>query len=111
MLPASEKGSESAQTINRITEYRRTSEGLNGDIMAELADGTGGTFFHNSNDLQGGFKLLTAGPEYVYILAFSPQDVKPDDAYHSLKVKVDRDGLHLQARRGYFALKPQKHKK
>lgn len=111
MLTADEQGSGSAQTINRIIEYRRTSEGLNGDIMAELADGTGGTFFHDSNDLQGGFKLLTAGPEYVYILAFSPQDAKPDDAYHSLKVKVDRDGLHLQARRGYFALKPQKHKK
>jgi len=95
----------------RKLEFRRTSMGLIGDIMAELADGTGGTFFHNSNDLQGGFKLLTAGPEYVYILAFSPQDVKRDDSYHSLKVKVDRDGLNLQARRGYFALKPEKHKK
>jgi VWFA-related protein len=110
MVPASEQGSLSPQATNRKLEYRRASEGLNGDIMAELADGTGGTFFHNSNDLQGGFKLLTAGPEYVYLLAFSPQDVKPDGAYHSLKVKVDRDGLHLQARRGYFALKPEKHK-
>jgi hypothetical protein len=26
-------------------------------------------------------------------------------------VKVGRDGLHLEARRGYFALKPEKHKK
>ena len=111
MFPASEQGALSPQTINRKIEFRRTSEGLSGDIMAELADGTGGTFFHNSNDLQGGFKLLTAGPEYVYILAFSPQDAKPDDSYHSLKVKVDRDGLHLEARRGYFALKPEKHKK
>jgi VWFA-related protein len=87
------------------------SMSLNQDIMAELADGTGGTFFHNSNDLQGGFKLLTAAPEYVYLLQFSLDSVKPDGTYHRLRVIVDKQGLHLQARRGYFAPKPAKAKK
>ena len=36
--------------------------------MAELADGTGGTFLHKSNDLGAGFKRLTEAPEYVYVL-------------------------------------------
>jgi len=84
---------------------------LNQDVMAELADGTGGTFFHNSNDLQGGLKLLTAAPEYVYLLQFSLDNVKPDGTYHRLRVKVDKEGLHLQARRGYYAPKPAKPKK
>jgi VWFA-related protein len=83
---------------------------LNEDIMAELADGTGGTYFHNSNDLQGGFQTLTEVPEYVYLLELSLQNVKQDGAYHLLKVKVDQDGLKLQARRGYFAPKPAKSK-
>ena len=74
----------------------------------ELADGTGGTFFHNSNDLEGGFKKLTEAPEYLYLLEFSPKDVKQDGSYHALKVKVNQDGLKLQARRGYFAEKPSK---
>src|ERR1035437_8481037 len=83
----------------------------NEDAMAELADGTGGTFFRNSNDLEGGLRSLAAGPEYLYLLEFSLQDVKPNGAYHSLKVEVDRSGLKLQARRGYFAPLPPNGKK
>jgi hypothetical protein len=43
----------------------------------------------------------------MYILELSLDKVKPDGAYHRLKVKVNRDGLQLQARRGYFAPKPE----
>jgi VWFA-related protein len=91
-------------------QYRGDSMRLNEDVMAELADGTGGTYFHNSNDLQGGFQLLTEVPEYVYLLELSLQNVKQDGAYHLLKVKADQDGLKLQARRGYFAPKAEKSK-
>jgi VWFA-related protein len=83
---------------------------LSENVMAEFADGTGGTYFHNSNDLEGGFKRLTTAPEYVYLLEFSLKDVKPDGTYHRLKVKVDRDGLKVQARQSYFAPKAAKQK-
>jgi hypothetical protein len=49
-------------------------------------------------------------PEYLYLLEFTPQDTKQDGSYHRLKVKVDQDGLKLQARHGYFALKASKKK-
>ena len=78
---------------------------LNEDVMAELAEGTGGTYFHNSNDLQGGMQELTVGPEFVYLLELSLQKVKADGSYHPLKVKVDKDGLKVAARRGYLAPK------
>lgn len=78
------------------------------EVMAGLADASGGTFFHNSNDIEGGLKRLAAAPEYVYLLEFSLDQVKPDGKYHALKVKVDRNDLKLQARRGYVALKPEK---
>ena len=74
------------------------------DVLAELANGTGGTFFHNGNDLKRGLNLLAARPDYVYVLGFSPQDLKYDGAFHALKVTL-RDSAHLttQARSGYWA--------
>ena len=112
-LDASEQGAHTARALMTGDESQRHSESmtLTEDVMAELADGTGGTFFHNSNDLDGGFQKLTAAPEYVYLLELSLENVKPDGTYHHLKVKVDQDGLKLQARRGYFAPAPAKAKK
>jgi VWFA-related protein len=102
---------DSQRSARTQSEYRGDSMQLNENIMAELADGTGGKYFHNSNDLQGGFQILTEVPEYVYLLEMSLQNVKQDGAYHVLRVKVDQSGLSLQARRGYFAPKPEKSKK
>jgi VWFA-related protein len=81
------------------------------DVMSELAAGTGGAFFHNSNDLGAGFKSLTDAPEVVYVLELSTDGVKPDGSYHRLKVQVDREGMRLQARQGYSAPKQEKNKK
>src|ERR1019366_9085535 len=77
-----------------------------GDVLGELADGTGGTWVHNTNDLAGGFKRIAAAPEYYYVLGFSPQNLKFDGSYHNLKVtlKSSKD-FTLLARRGYFAPK------
>jgi VWFA-related protein len=106
--------SETTRLTTRATrvkaEYQSDSMLLSEDIMAELADGTGGKFFHNSNDLESGFQALTAVPEYVYLLELSLRGVKQDGAYHLLKVKVNQNGLKLQARRGYFAPKAEKSK-
>ena len=93
------------------SDFRQSAMTLAEDPMAELANGTGGTFFHNSNDLGAGFKRLTEVPEYIYVLEFSLNGVKPDGSYHHLKVKVDRDGMQMQARQGYTAPKQEKNKK
>jgi VWFA-related protein len=102
-LDASDRSRGSAMSERTASQYRGYSMVLNEDVMAELADGTGGTYFHNSNDLEGGFRALTVVPEYVYLLEMSLQNVKQDGAYHPLKVKLVQDSLKLEARRGYFA--------
>lgn len=74
-------------------------------VMADLAYGTGGIFFHNNNDLSDGFQQTADIPKYVYVLAFSPQ--KLDGKFHKLKVAVKSpQKLRVQARPGYYALKP-----
>ncbi len=92
--------------MNLKSQYQRESAIAEEGIMAELADGTGGRYFHNNNDLKAGFGQLAASPEFVYVLGFSPQNLKLDGTYHALKVSlINSHGLDLQARRGYYAPK------
>jgi len=76
-------------------------------ILAELARGTGGTFFHNDNGYEQGLRQAAEPPEYIYQLSFSPNDLKPDGSFHKLHVTLqNRAGLTIQARQGYYAPKP-----
>jgi len=89
--------------MNVKAQYQRESAIAEEGIMEELADATGGRYFHNNNDLKAGFGEIAAAPEFVYVLGFSPQNLKLDGTYHALKVKLVTAGLDLQARRGYYA--------
>jgi VWFA-related protein len=74
------------------------------DVLAELADGTGGTFFHNRNDVDEGLREAGAAPAMTYLLGFSPQNMKLDGSLHTLKVSfVHKTNYKIQARHGYFA--------
>jgi len=75
----------------------------NSDILAELAAGTGGVLFNNNNDLNEGFTRTTRAPEFIYMLGFSPQNLKLDGSYHALKVSLAAKGYSMVARRGYYA--------
>ena len=76
------------------------------DVLRDLAADTGGQFFHNSNDLDQGFRQVGTLSEVSYVLAFSPRNLKPDGRFHKLKVSLENPkGFTLQARRGYFAPK------
>ena len=89
------------QQLSQLEIQSNTVQGL---TLDELADGTGGMAFRNSNDLLGGFNRLSAPPEYIYYLGFYPQSLKPDGSYHGLKVKLaDGKGLAISARKGYWA--------
>ena len=73
-----------------------------GDVLGEFADGAGGVWIHNTNDLAAGLRTAASPPECVYVLAFAPQNLKYDGRFHSLKVTV-RGSYTVQARRGYWA--------
>jgi len=74
-----------------------------GDVLAELAYGTGGRV-HNDNAFEEGLKELAGRPEYVYVLGFSPDNLKYDGSYHGLKVKLKQAAkVDIEARRGYWA--------
>jgi len=92
--------------INTLDAKRLTvtAQEEKNDGMAALAAGTGGSFYHNSNDLLEGFRELGMAPETMYILGFAPSDEAADGRFHSLKVRLAAGKRYsLQARLGYAA--------
>jgi VWFA-related protein len=96
----------SLAAVANKARYQTEAANADADVLAEIADGTGGVFFHNNNDLKEGFQRTAAPPEFMYVLGFSPQNLKFDGSYHALKVTAkETHGVNLQARRGYYAPK------
>ena len=84
--------------------YRVAAQSAQQEVLAQLADGTGGTFFHNRNDVDEGMRQAAAAPLFSYLLGFSPQNLKIDGRYHALKVSLtSKEKFSIQARHGYFA--------
>ncbi|HEY1221247.1 MAG: VWA domain-containing protein [Bryobacteraceae bacterium] len=94
--------SANAEMIKQNLE--RQSDMETDGLLAEIAAGTGGVFFHNDNDLEEGFRRTAASPELYYVLGFQPQNLKLDGSFHGLKVALDsKAGYTIEARRGYYA--------
>jgi hypothetical protein len=94
----------SPRTAGIRSSYVLAQQSAQADILAELADGTGGTFFHNRNDVDEGMREAVAAPPVSYLLGFSPQNLKLDGRFHTLKVTLaNKQKATLQVRRGYYA--------
>ncbi|HVH59330.1 MAG TPA: VWA domain-containing protein, partial [Candidatus Sulfotelmatobacter sp.] len=68
--------------------YRVSAQGAQEAVLAELADGTGGTFYHNRNDVDEAMREAGAAPAVSYVLGFSPQNLKFDGRFHTLRVAL-----------------------
>jgi hypothetical protein len=94
------------RTVGFKTSYRAAAQFAQEEVLAQLADGTGGKFFHNRNDVDEAMREAGAAPAYSYLLGFSPQNLKLDGRFHALKVALtSKEKLEIQARHGYFAPK------
>ena len=76
------------------------STATNQQILAALADGTGGFSIFNTNDLLGGLEKIGREQSEFYILGYVPQET-PEGSCHTLKVKIDRGGTNVRSRSGY----------
>ncbi len=93
-------------TAGYRSTYRLAAQAAQQEVLEHLAYGTGGTFFHNRNDVDEGMKEAGSTPEFSYLLGFSPQNLKLDGSFHKLKVAVNlKVRLTVQARYGYLAPK------
>jgi VWFA-related protein len=94
----------STVTIAQKSSFLTAASIIQSDILSNLALGTGGVYYHGTNDYDEGLRRTAAPPEYLYVLGYSPSGMKLDGQYHSLKVSlVNRKGLDVQARKGFYA--------
>ena len=98
--------SDSPRTSGFKATYRVAAQMAQDQVLEQLAYGTGGTFFHNRNDLDEGLREAVAAPPLSYLLGFSPQNLKVDGRFHGLKVSLtSKQKYSIQARNGYYAPK------
>jgi hypothetical protein len=78
--------------------------------MREIAAETGGKTYVNQNEIKDGVERALADNAAAYTIGYYPEDKKWDGKYRSIKVKLDRNGVELQHRRGYYAIDPSQEK-
>jgi len=86
--------------------YRMQAQFESGQVLAGMAASTGGTYFHNRNDLSTGLGQALSAPNVSYILGFRPEGATADGKFHKLKVELSNGKKYqIEARNGYFARK------
>jgi hypothetical protein len=72
--------------------------------MEEIAKDTGGRAFYNTNDLKSAMTHSVERGTNYYALAYTPENKALDSTYRHVEIKLDRPGLKMDYRRGYFAV-------
>jgi len=92
-------GAEYAQSLQLASGSLQETQAT----MKQVAGDTGGKFFINQNELDHSVALSVADGESYYLLAYTPGG-KPDGKFHKIEVKVNRPGVTVRARHGYYAV-------
>ena len=73
------------------------------DSLYMLADNTGGRTIVNTNGLDTAMRQVVREASAFYLLGYSSLRNPADGQFHQIKVRVNRSGLDVRARRGYWA--------
>jgi VWFA-related protein len=71
--------------------------------LSELAASTGGRTVMNTNAPEEHVAAVFAESHSYYLLGFAPADPKANGRFHKVEVKVNRRGVSVRTRAGYYA--------
>jgi VWFA-related protein len=74
--------------------------------MQEMADRTGGRAFYNTNGIDGAIRKSIEDGSIYYTLAYYPENKNWNGKFRKIHVKVNRSGVKLRYRMGYYAVDP-----
>jgi hypothetical protein len=90
---------------NTITNLH-TAESMTHASINELAERTGGRAFYNMNNVGDAIAESMRDGSTYYTLAYYPSNKNWDGKFRHISVKVNRGGIRLRHRSGYFAMDP-----
>ncbi|HVN93362.1 MAG TPA: VWA domain-containing protein [Terracidiphilus sp.] len=73
------------------------------EVMATLSSDTGGKAFFDSNDFAPAFAQVQKDNSAYYAIGFHSTNSARDGKYRKLTVKIDKPGIKLEYRPGYYA--------
>jgi VWFA-related protein len=76
--------------------------------MDAIADATGGKAFYNTNGFTEAAEQAIENGSNFYTITYTPTNQALDTRFRTIKVKVDRPGVQLTYRNGYYASDPAK---
>jgi Ca-activated chloride channel family protein len=90
---------QSAYLDRRISPLDRTVSPL-----IRYADHSGGEVYHATKEqsFEEFYRRLTEEARYQYTIAYMPRGTDRASDYHTLEVRVKRDGLNIKTREGYY---------
>ena len=79
------------------------------EVMATLSSDTGGKAFFDSNDFAPAFAQVQRDTSAYYAIGFHSSNPARDGKYRKLTIKINRPGVKLEYRPGYYAPADFKH--
>lgn len=95
----------SGHPMTRNLEQNEDLLRLNPDSgLTQLADQTGGFLIKDTNNLKLGLNRIDEDMRFHYVLSYVPKNADYDGKFRQISVKLDRGGLDVQSRKGYYAV-------
>ena len=79
---------------------------VNQDNLRILAENTGGRAFTDTNTPETQVSQVFRRNSSYYLIGFQSSDTKTDGRFRKIEVKVNRPGVEVRTRSGYYASKP-----
>jgi VWFA-related protein len=100
-------GSAQASEISNASETAMNSH----STMNSVAEQTGGKAFYNTNDLNRAIRDSMEDGSTYYTLGYYPENKDWDGRFRRISVKINRPGIKLHYRQGFYAVEPKDYAK
>lgn len=90
-----------------MRDLERNEELMRSDpdgALGDLAKETGGVLIANTNDPGPRLRQVTEDLHSYYLLTYTPKNTTYDGRFRQITLKVNRSGIDVQTRKGYYAI-------